>query len=551
MTVRIDGCSLTIEDVVRVAREFETVEVVEAVYEQMNRSREVIESCLDSDVVVYGVNTGFGKFSDVIIDHEQVNRLQKNLILSCCTGVGDPLPVEVVRAMLLLRANSLVTGNSGVRPVVVDTLVDMLNKRVHPIVPSKGSVGASGDLAPLSHLALVLLGRGEALVDDQVLPGAVALQRAAIESLVLQAKEGLSLCNGTQAMTAIAALAVNDAQRLARIADIAGAISTEALEGVDLAFDERIHQTRPHDGQMAVAANLRALLQDSQILATATHGRTQDAYALRCMPQVHGASRDAIRYAKGVVDIEINSVTDNPLVFPDERAVLSAGNFHGQPIALAMDFLAIAVSELANISERRVERLVNPALSGGLPAFLVQEGGLNDGFMVAQYTAAALVSENKILAHPASVDSIPTSANQEDHVSMGTIAARKAREIVDNAEHVLAIELLCACQAVEFRTAAPSPSTERVRREIRRRIDRLETDRELQPDIVEAVQLIRGRSVDGRGLARGACRARATDATGSPSRPSSAGEVRVSLDQGCSSRAPCSSRSSWGSMWQR
>ena len=497
MTVHIDGGSLTIEDAVRVARHGERVEVTPSARERMERAREVIEEVLSGGAVVYGVNTGFGKFSDVVIPEDQLDLLSKNLIVSCCVGVGRPFDTEVVRAMLLLRANSLAVGNSGVRPLVVDGLVEMLNKRVHPVVPQKGSVGSSGDLAPLSHLAVVLLGGGKAVYEGEVLPGAVALQRAGMEPLRLKAKEGLSLSNGTQAMTAVGALAVYDAERLADTADIAGALSAEALEAVPFAFDERIHKSRPHVGQSTTARNLRRLLDGSDILAGATHGRLQDAYALRCMPQVHGASRDAIAYVKNVIETEINSVTDNPLVFADEHEVISGGNFHGQPVALAMDFLTIALAELANISERRTERMMNPALSGGLPAFLIEEGGINDGFMVAQYTAAALVSENKVLAHPACVDSIPTSANQEDHVSMGTISARQAREVLENVEHVLAIELMCACQGVEFRARKPAAPAQRVCALIREKVDRLEADREMDLDIEAVAALIReGRLLD-------------------------------------------------------
>lgn len=492
MTVQINGANLTVEQVVKVARSCENVEIALESYVKMEKSRQLIERILANNEIVYGVNTGFGKLSNVSINNKELDQLQKNLILSCCTGVGDSFPVEVVRAMLLLRANSLARGNSGIRPLVVETLLQMLNKKVHPVVPMKGSVGSSGDLAPLSHLVLVMIGEGEAYFENRLLPGKIAMERAGINTVALKAKEGLSLCNGTQAMTAVAALAVHDAMELAQIADIAGALSAEALEVIMSAFDQKIQEIRPHPGQVETAQNLRKLLTGSEILSNAGHGRVQDAYALRCMPQVHGASRDAIKYVKNIVETEINSVTDNPLVFPEEEQVLSGGNFHGQPVALAMDFLAIAISELANISERRIERLLNPALSGGLPAFLTERGGINDGFMVAQYTAASLVSENKILAHPASVDSIPTSANQEDHVSMGTIAARKAREVLENVQNVLAIEITCACQGIDFRGLKPAPGTQRVYQLVRERIPRLIDDRALYVDIKEAVKLIRG-----------------------------------------------------------
>ena len=491
MPFQINGTNLTIEMVVQVARNFEEVSIAPQAYELMEKSRNLVEKMVINNEIVYGITTGFGKFANVSISNGQLDQLQENLILCNTAGVGDPFAEEVVRAMMLLRANSLVKGNSGIRPLVVERLLEMLNKKVHPIVPEKGSVGASGDLAPLSHMVLVLLGKGEAYYNGQLMPGKTAMEKAGIEPVRLKAKEGLSLCNGTQAMAALGALAVYDAINIAEIADIAGALSAEALEAIVSAFDPRIHEIRPHSGQIETAKNLRKLLEGSKILHTSDHCRVQDAYTLRCMPQVHGASKDAINYVKGVIETEINSVTDNPLVFPEEEDVLSGGNFHGQPLALAMDFLGIALSELANISERRTERLTNPALSGGLPAFLTEKGGINCGFMIAQYTAASLVSENKVLAHPASVDSIPTSASQEDHVSMGTIAARKARSILENVQNVLAIELLCACQGIDFRQADPAPRTYAAYKMLRERVSKLEDDRELYPDINQAVNLIK------------------------------------------------------------
>ncbi len=495
MTVRLDGRSLSIDDVVRVARGGEPVTIAPESYPRMEASRAVVEDCLRRGEPVYGVNTGFGSLAGVRIGDEDVELLQRHLVTSCCTGVGPPFPDEVVRAMLLLRANSLVAGCSGVRPVIPETLVAMLERGVLPVVPSKGSVGASGDLAPLARIALVLMGEGRARFAGRTMAGDEALLAAGIAPVRLAAKEGLSLCNGTQAMAALGALAVFDAARLLDTADVIGALTAEALEAVPDAFDERLHATRPHAGQIRTAANLRRLLADSPAVLASSHGRVQDAYALRCMPQVHGASRDAVAYVRGVLETELNSVTDNPLVFapdPTAPAILSGGNFHGQPLALALDFLGIAVAELASISERRVERLVNPALSGGLPAFLVRDGGLNDGFMVAHYTAAALVSENKVLAHPASVDSIPTSANQEDHVSMGTIAARHAAEILENAQTVLAIELLCACQGIELRGCAPGPRTARAYGLLRGCVAHLDEDRPLEGDIAAALELVRG-----------------------------------------------------------
>ena len=491
MTVRIDGRSLRLDDVVRVAREAEAVEIADEGYARMERSRAVIDDCLRRGDAVYGVNTGFGKFQDVSIGGADLDLLQRHLVLSCCVGVGEPFPAEVVRAMLLLKANALAAGESGVRPLLAEGLLEMLNRGVHPVVPQKGSVGASGDLAPLAHLALVLMGGGDAVFEGERMGGARALREAGIHPVELRAKEGLALCNGTQAMTAVAALAVHDAGRLADIADVAGALSAEALQAVDAAFDERIHRSRPHAGQLVCARNMRTLLAGSPAIHGATPDRVQDAYALRCMPQVHGASRDAIAYVRGVVETEIDSVTDNPLVYSDEGVVLSGGNFHGQPVALAMDFMGIALAEIGSISERRIERLVNPALSMGLPAFLTAEGGLNDGLMVAQYTAAALVSENKVLAHPASVDSIPTSANQEDHVSMGTIAARHAREILENVQIVLAVELLCACQGIDLRGVAPGPGTGVAYALVRERVAMLHDDRELHDDLARLAELVR------------------------------------------------------------
>ncbi|WP_206808686.1 histidine ammonia-lyase [Paradesulfitobacterium ferrireducens] len=489
--VCLDGSSLTIEDVVAVARHGAKVELSSQGAINMEISYQMVRTLLEEKKVVYGITTGFGKFSNVVINKDQTEQLQKNLIMSHATGVGNPLPTEVVRGIMLLRANALTKGYSGIRPEVVEVLISMLNKGVHPIVPEKGSVGSSGDLAPLSHVVLVMLGLGEAEYQGVRMPGKAALDKAGIPAVQLQAKEGLALINGTQVMTAIASLATNDALRLAETADIVGAMSVEALEGIADAFDEKIQKVRPHRGQSESAAHLRKLVAGSQILAEAKHGRVQDGYSLRCIPQVHGASRDAIRYVQGVVEVEINSVTDNPLLFPSEGEVISGGNFHGQPLALAMDFLGIALAELANISERRIERLVNPQLSCGLPAFLTEKGGLNSGYMIAQYTAASLVSENKVLAHPASVDSIPTSGNQEDHVSMGTIAARKARTILENAQYVLAIELLCAAQGIDLRGSTPGAGTQEAYQAVRQVVPKLKEDRVAYQDIETAVKVIR------------------------------------------------------------
>ena len=491
MKVIIDGSSLSIEQVIEVARHQAQVEIESPAYQKMNNSRDVIEEILSENKAVYGVNTGFGKLSNVPIAEDQLDLLQYNLIVSNCTGVGPPLAEEVVRVMLLLRANSLVAGCSGVRPIIAEKLVELLNKKVHPYIPQKGSVGASGDLAPLSHMALVLLGRGQAYLDGKLLPGGAALEKAGIKPISLKAKEGLSLCNGTQAMTAVGVLAVYDAIVLSKSADIISALTAEALVAVPAAFDPKIHDLRPHSGQIETASNLRMLLGGNKNASTGSSDRVQDAYSLRCIPQVHGASKDAINYVKQVIEVEINAVTDNPLVFSDTKEILSGGNFHGQPVAIAMDFLAIALSELANISGLRIERMVNPSLSMGLPAFLVEKGGVNDGFMLAQYTAASLVSENKILAHPASVDSIPTSANQEDHVSMGTTAARKCRDILENVQYVLAIEALCACQGIDLRSKNISPRLQQAYDKVREKVSYLKEDREMHTDFCDVVEMIK------------------------------------------------------------
>ncbi|NPV71011.1 MAG: histidine ammonia-lyase [Firmicutes bacterium] len=512
--ILLDGRSLTVGDVVSVARGGLRVEVSPAAAERVNVSRTVVERALTEGRAVYGVTTGFGKLSEVTIDPGQVQALQENLIVSHCAGVGQPLDAEYVRATMLLRANALAVGNSGVRLTTLNTLVDMLNAGVHPIVPEKGSLGASGDLAPLAHLCSVMIGRGEAVYQGRKMDGLSALRAAGIEPVRLEAKEGLALINGTQIMTAIGCLVAHDACVLLKTADVAAALTLEALRGIPDAFDELIVSARPHAGARESAANVRTLTKGSGLTTAPGEKRVQDAYALRCVPQVHGASRDAVRHVVSVLGTEINSATDNPLIFPATGetgdggrpggavggaaggTIISGGNFHGQPVALAMDYLGIAVSEIANISERRIERMVNPALSGGLPPFLVVRSGLNSGFMLVQYTAAALVSENKILASPASVDSIPSSANQEDHVSMGTIAARKAREILWNAACVVAMELLTAAQAAEFcgpeRLGAGTRAAYDL---VRSRVPFLEVDRPLTPDIEAVRDMIRSGAV--------------------------------------------------------
>ncbi|RUS46202.1 histidine ammonia-lyase [Cohnella sp. AR92] len=481
--VTIDGRSLTLEDVVRVARHRRKVTIDDGSMEAMKRTRDYVEKLLRERKVVYGLTTGFGKFSDTYISAEDARALQLNLIRSHACGIGRPFPEETVRAILLLRINALALGYSGIRPEVVLLMTEMLNRGVTPVVPEQGSLGASGDLAPLSHLALVLLGEGEAFYQGERLPGGEAMARAGLTPIALEAKEGLALINGTQVMTAVGVLACWDAKRLSDWADNAAALTAEALYGVRDAFDDATHAIRPHRGQRQSAARIRKLTAGSKLMTAQGERRVQDAYSLRCAPQVHGASRDAVAYVEEKLEIEINSATDNPLIFADEDRVISGGNFHGQPIALAMDHLAIGAAELANIAERRLERLVNPHLNEQLPPFLTENGGVESGFMIAQYAAAAVVSENKSLAHPASVDSIPSSGNQEDHVSMGTIGARKARQIVDNAYHVLAIELLCGAQAADFRNPALlGEGTGWLYRSVRERVPFVDRDRALSGD---------------------------------------------------------------------
>ncbi|MCT4585313.1 MAG: histidine ammonia-lyase [Peptostreptococcaceae bacterium] len=447
--VIIDGFNLKIEDVINVSRNNYLVELEEEAKKRIIKARNLVDEFVDSEKVVYGITTGFGKFSDVAISKEETKDLQKNLIMSHSCGVGDLFSVDIVRAIMLLRVNALAKGNSGIRMETINTLIAMLNKKVHPCIPQKGSLGASGDLAPLSHMVLPMLGEGEAFYDGVKMDGRTAMEKAGIDVIEIHSKEGLALINGTQVMTATGTLALFDAINLLKTADIAASLTMEALNGITTAFDEKVHKVRPHQGQINTAKNMLNILKDSKNTTKQGEIRVQDAYTLRCIPQIHGASKDAINYVKEKIEIEINSATDNPLIFPDEKEVISGGNFHGQPMALAFDFLGIALSEVGNVSERRLERLVNPALSN-LPAFLVEKGGLNSGFMIVQYSAAALVSENKVLAHPSSVDSIPSSANQEDHVSMGTIGARKAYDILKNSRNVVAMEILGACQAIDL-----------------------------------------------------------------------------------------------------
>jgi histidine ammonia-lyase len=515
----LTGADLTIAGVEAVARDGATASLDGDARARMQEARDVIESLVASGAVVYGVTTGFGDLATVSIPTADVARLQEHLLMSHAAGVGPAFPREIVRAMLLLRANTLALGHSGCRPLLVDRLLDFLRLGIHPVVPEQGSLGASGDLAPLAHLALSLIGRGQAEYHGEILSGADALREAGLAPLVLEAKEGLALLNGTQMMSAIGALLLADADRLVRTASVAAAISVEALLGTDVAFAAAYQLARPHPGQVAVAAELRHLLRDSA-LQRSHHGhahKVQDPYSLRCVPQVHGAVRDALDHLRRVLDIELNSATDNPLVFagggvadPETVAtgggrVISGGNFHGEPVALALDFAKLALAELGAISERRTALLVDPRLNGGLPAFLAAASGVDSGMMIYQYTAAALASENKVLAHPASVDSIPTSANQEDHVSMGSIAARHARAVLEHVEQIVGIELLVAAQALELRlsgaepSAQPAPGTgvaEALAR-IRTQVRHLDGDREPGPDLAAAAAIVhRGLLVD-------------------------------------------------------
>ena len=459
--LHINGNDLTLEAVREVAAEKRPVLLDPDAREAVNRARAVVDALVANNKISYAITTGVGKLSDVHIVGDQIRELQVNLVRSHAVGVGEPLALSDTRAMMLLRANSLSKGNSGVRAIVIDTLCEMLNRGVTPMVPSQGSVGASGDLAPLAHLALALIGEGECIheaVKGVRIPSAEAMKRAQIKPLVLEAKEAVSLINGTQAMLAIGTLMLLDAETLVDTADVIGAMACDALKGTNVAFDERIQKARPHAGQIKTAANLRRLLEPSEIRQSHSDcGRVQDAYSLRCIPQVHGAVRDTLAHCRAVFETEMNSAVDNPLVFvknpkamDGEGDVLSGGNFHGQPLAFALDFLAIALSALAGISERRLERMVNPALSEGLPPFLAPGAGMNSGFMMPQVTAAALVSENKVLAHPASVDSITTSGNKEDFVSMGMTAANKLKKVVENTRNTLAIEAMAAAQAIDF-----------------------------------------------------------------------------------------------------
>jgi len=494
----LDGRTLTLAEIESVAVRQRPVTISTEALVRVAKSREVIEQILATGQTVYGVNTGFGKLADVSIPADRLAQLQTNLVRSHACGLGDPLSEPESRAMLLLRANVLAKGHSGIRPELVELLVAMLNAGVYPIIPAKGSVGASGDLAPLAHLALVVIGEGEAVFQEKRSPGIEALRAAGLKPLQLAAKEGLALLNGTQAMTAVGALTVVHARRLAQIADLAGAMSLEALMGTPVAFDPRIHQARPHLGQIASAANLTAILADSEIRQShiANDPRVQDAYCLRCMPQVHGAVRGVLDHVTAILETESGSATDNPLIFQSEKGtdaeVLSGGNFHGAPLSYAFDYAAIALTDLASISERRIDRLINPDINEGLPAFLCSDAGLSSGYMIAHVTAAALLNECKVLAHPSSTDSVPTSGGKEDHVSMGMTGALKLRQITHNLELILAIEMMCAAQGLDYRLPLkPSPAVARAHSIIRASVPHLDEDRIPAPDIEAVAQLIR------------------------------------------------------------
>jgi len=498
-TILIDGENLTITDIIQVARNHVKIELAQKTKTNVKRSRQTLEQLIKKKKTIYGVTTGFGAFSNIAIPLEETPELQVNLIRSHSAGVGNPAHAEVVRAMMLLRANTLAKGYSGIRLKTLETLIEMLNKSVHPIVPEKGSVGASGDLAPLSHMTLVLMGEGEAEYKGKIISGREAMQSAGIKPVKLEAKEGVALNNGTQFMTAIGALAVYDAERLIETTEAAAALSLEALKGISDGFDERIHKIRPHQGQIATARNIKALLAGSKIILTGEQAskakmHPQDAYSLRCTPQVLGCVRDAVAYVKKVIETEANSATDNPLIFVEDRMCVSGGNFHGQPVSLAMDFLGMALTTLGNISERRIARMIDENSSKGLPPFLIShemKRGIESGFMALQYTAAALASENKTLSHPASVDSIPTSANYEDFVSMGPVAAKKTANILRNVERIVAIELLCAAQGADFRGPDKlGVGTEAVYSAIRKRVPMLMKDRPLFKDVETMVEMI-------------------------------------------------------------
>jgi histidine ammonia-lyase len=499
--MQLTGQRLSLSEIARVAHGDETVEIGAAAHAGIQASRKVIEEIVAQGGTVYGVSTGFGKLSEVHIAASELRQLQLNLVRSHSCGIGRPLAIPEVRAMILLRANVLALGLSGIRLEVIELLCELLNRGVHPVIPEKGSVGASGDLAPLAHLSLTLVGEGEAFYREERTPSLEALTKVGLKPIVLEAKEGLALLNGTQAMHAVGGLALLRGKRLARVADVAGAMSLEALKGTPTAFDPRIHNARPHPGQQAVAEHLLQLLRDSEIRQSHLAGdpRVQDAYSLRCMPQVHGAVRGALEHCENILEIESASATDNPLVFAESGEVLSGGNFHGAPLALALDYAAIALTDLMSISERRTDRLVNPDSSEGLPPFLSPHAGTHSGFMILHVAAVSLLNEAKVLAHPSSVDNVPTSGGKEDHVSMGMTGALKLRTIVENAEHLLAIELLSAAEGLEFRRPLKSGAgVEQAYERIRSISPAVDTDRSMSADIERVATAIRDGGFDGK-----------------------------------------------------
>jgi histidine ammonia-lyase len=495
--LELNGQPLSLDQIGQVASGLLQPAIAAAARPRIAASQAVVERIVTSNETAYGINTGFGKLSDVRIGAEDLQQLQRNLVRSHACGLGQPLEEVEVRGMLLLRANVLSKGLSGVRYELIDLLIGLLNRGVHPVIPARGSVGASGDLAPLAHLALVLIGEGEAFFEGRRMPAAAALAQSGLTPLVLEAKEGLALLNGTQAMAAVGGLALLRGMRVNRLFDLAGAMALEALMGTPVAFDERIHQARPHPGQLQAATHLRELLRDSEIREShrINDPRVQDAYCLRCMPQVHGAARGALQHAREVIEIETGSATDNPLIFGDE--IISGGNFHGAPLGLVLDYAAIAVTDLMSMSERRIDRLINPDVNEGLPPFLSKRAGLSSGLMIAHVTAAALLNEAKVLAHPASVDSLPTSGGKEDHVSMGMTAALKFKQIVDNAEKVLAIELMTAAQGLDYRLPLKAATEiERARQFVRTMVPFLEEDRVIAGDIERLAKGVRDGDFD-------------------------------------------------------
>ena len=491
MSIEIDGNRLTLDEFVRIARKKATVELSIRAVNKIKASRLLVEELMRSDKAYYGINTGFGALATKKIDNKDLRELQENLIESHTAGVGELFPDEIIRGIMLLRANVLAKGNSGVRLKLIQLLIDMLNHNILPLIPSKGSVGASGDLVPLAHLAIALIGRGEVRYRGKKMKSSAALKAAGLSSVRLREKEGLALINGTQAMTSIGILNLLEAEKLVKIADIAGAITFEAQLGNPSPFYDEIQNARPYPGQIKTSRNILKLIKNSPLwISHQGEKKVQDAYSIRCIPQVHGAVRDTLDHIRQILEIEVNSATENPLIFPEKNLILSGGNFHGEPVAFVMDFLSIAITELGNMSERRIDRLINPCSNMGLPPFLIQNNGLNSGFMIAHITATSLTSENRTLAHPSSVDNIPTSANQEDHVSMGTIGARTAREIIQNVKYILAIEMMAGLQALDFYELKTSKVLEKIKALIREKVPFLQRDARLDKYFKEIVGLI-------------------------------------------------------------